>query len=344
MGGELRAFFHRPRSARDWARLAAWAYLIFGLTAPAIRELIGYDSIAFVITLPLALAALLWVAPRRYEIRTWTFYIVAIVFFTQLRDAADETSIKSHTGYVLDWELWMFGGTTPSSWLQDAVGGSDGNPNAIGFFSTFTHWTWFAFPHAVVLATFFIARDMFFRVAVIIAGTFFFAVALYYLVPTVPPWLAAEEGVTTGIRRIMEDVGPQVLGEKVWNDMFGLFADPNPRAAMPSLHFAASFVVLAVAILVRSWPLFVIAALYSTALAFSLMYLGEHYFADILAGGVSAMTAYFICNTALGHGPGGLGGTWLKQLLRCGLEHLPTRPSLRWGFLKPQRAQRREPT
>ena len=342
--GEFGAFFHKPRSARDGARLAAWGMVVYGLAVPGIRELVGYDSIGLAFTLPVALVALLWVAPRRYEFRTWAFYFVAMFFFTQLRDAADETSITASTGYVLDWELWMFGGTTPTAWLQDAVGGADGNPNALGYFSTFVHWTWFIFPHAVVLATFFIAREMFFRVAVIIAGTFFFAVALYYLVPTVPPWLAAEEGVTTGIRRIMEDVGPQVFGVKAWNDMFGLFSDPNPRAAMPSLHFAASFVVLVIAMIVKSRRLFVITALYCTALAFSLMYLGEHYFADILAGGVSAMTAYFIFETALGNGPGARLGVGLKGRLLERLAHKPARPKPLWRFPHPRRARHGEST
>ena len=302
--GELGAFFHRPRSARDWARLIAWAVLIIGLAAPAIRITVGYSAIGLAFTLPVALGALLWVAPRRYEFRTWAFYVVAIYFFTQLRDAADETSIKASTAYVLDWELWMFGGTTPSAWLQDAAGGADGDPNALGFFSTFVHWTWFVFPHAVVFATFFLARELFFRVAVIVAGTFFFGAALYYLVPTVPPWLAAEEGATSGIRRIMEDVGPRVFGQQFWDDAFRLFAEPNPRAAMPSLHFAVSFVVLIVALIVRSRRLFTLTVLYCIVLAFSLMYLGEHYFADILAGGISALAAYFIFETALGQGPG----------------------------------------
>ena len=340
---ELGALLHRPRSAHDWARLIAWAMVIVGVAVPAIRITIGYDSIALAFTLPIALGALLWVAPRRYEFRTWAFYVVAIYFFTQLRDAADETSIRASTAYVLDWELWMFGGTTPSAWLQNAAGGAGGNPNALGFFSTFVHWTWFIFPHAVVFGTFFFARDLFFRVAVIIAGTFFFGVALYYLVPTVPPWLAVEEGATSGVRRIMEDVGPALFGQQRWNDTFGLFAEPNPRAAMPSLHFAASFIVLIVALIVRSRLLLAFTALYCVMLAFSLIYLGEHYIADILAGGVSAVLAYVISETALGQGPGIRSGKWLKQRLE-GIAHKSTAYRPPWSRAHQREARHPEST
>ncbi len=308
----LHAGWHRPKSARDWARLAAWGLLAFGLAAPIIRLTVGYDSIGLAFTLPVALGALLWVTPRRYELRTWLFYVVALYFFTQLRDAADETSIKASTGYVLDWELWMFGGDTPSAWLQARAGGAQGDPGALAFFSAFVHWSWFIFPHAVVVATFFFARAMFFRVAVIMAGTYFFAVALYYLVPTVPPWMAVEQGALTGIRRIMEDVGPQLVGQSVWDSVFGVFADPNPRAAIPSLHFAASFTALIVAVFLRAPRLFAFALLYCIVLTFALMYLGEHYFADILAGGAAALASVFIVETALGNGPGVGIARWVR--------------------------------
>ncbi len=301
---EIRADLRRPEDARGWLRLIAWAIVLFGLVAPGIRLAVGYDSIGFPVTLAAALAAILWVAPRRHELRTWVFYAVSMYFFTQLRDAADETSIAASTGYVLDWETWMFNGTTPSAWLQQQVGGAGNDPGVVAYLTVFTHWSWFIFPHAVVVGSFFFARRMFFRVAALVAGIFFFAVLLYYLVPTVPPWLAVEQGDTTGINRVLENVGPTLFGQALWDNMFDLFAEPNARAAMPSLHFAAAFGVAIVAVLLRSPRLFLFASVYSAWLAFSLVYLGEHYFADILAGGAAAVAAIFLVETALGNGPG----------------------------------------
>ena len=332
-----------PPAAQRVFRAAAWGVLLYGLAAPIIRLSVGYDSIGFIVTLATALAALLWVVPRGHAVRTWVFYAVSMYFFTQLRDAADETSIKASTGYVLDWELWMFNGTTPSAWLQAHAGGADGNPGPLAFFSAFVHWSWFVFPHAVVIGTFFLARRLFFRVAVIMAGTFFFAVALYYLAPTVPPWLAVEEGATTDIRRLMDDVGPTLFGTGLWDNIVEAVADPNPRAAMPSLHFAASFVVLIIAFILRSRRLFVGALLYSTALAFALVYLGEHYVADIIAGGAAGAAAAFIAESALGNGPGLRGlSRFVRAVLRRSGEEGPAsrgagRPLLkqRAGTVKP---------
>ena len=103
---------------------------------------------------------------------------------------------------------------------------------------------------------------------------------------------------------MLTDVGPQILGQALFDDLFDLLAEPNPRAAMPSLHFAAGFIVIVLGYLVGSRKLMLTASLYSTAMAFSLIYLGEHYFADILIGGAVAVAAAFIAETALGNGPG----------------------------------------
>ncbi len=334
---EIRADFRRPRRPRDWARLAAWAVAAYGLVAPVIRMTVGYDTVGFPVTLVAALVAIVWIAPRAHELRTWISYAAAIFFFTQLRDAADETSIQASTGYVLDWELWMFGGVTPSAWLQDRIGGGEANLGVLAYISTIVHWSWFIFPHAVVFGTFFVARRLFSRMACIMAASFYFAVVLYYLVPTIPPWLAVEQGATTGISRIVEDVGATLLGQSLSDKMFELVASPNPRAAMPSLHFAAAFAVVIMGVLLRSPRLLVGALTYCLALAFALIYLGEHYFADILAGGASGLTAVFLAETALGNGPGArvLGRIRARAAAARGV----TLPSLRQPPL-PDRATR----
>ena len=147
-------------------------------------------------------------------------------------------------------------------------------------------------------------------------GTFFTAVMLYYIVPTVPPWLAAEQGATQDIQRVLVNVGPQVFGQWLFDELFTTLAEPNLNAAMPSLHFAAGFIVTFLGYLLHSRKLMVVALIYSLGMAFSLMYLGEHYFVDILVGGAVAVAAAFIVESALGHGPGVRGGKCALRWLR----------------------------
>jgi membrane-associated phospholipid phosphatase len=80
-------------------------------------------------------------------------------------------------------------------------------------------------------------------------------------------------------------------GEDFWEDSWGpLYSvlGGNPLAAMPSLHFATS--VMAAQLLTETGP--VAGALgwtYTWTLGVALVYLGEHYAADLIAG--AALTA-----------------------------------------------------
>jgi membrane-associated phospholipid phosphatase len=67
---------------------------------------------------------------------------------------------------------------------------------------------------------------------------------------------------------------------------------------MPSLHMAVSVVVLLIAMRVN-WTLGAIALLYNAAMAFSLIYLGEHYLVDIVAGIAVTVTVYAVLEVVL---------------------------------------------
>jgi membrane-associated phospholipid phosphatase len=79
-------------------------------------------------------------------------------------------------------------------------------------------------------------------------------------------------------------------GERFWGERWGALYDVlggNPLAAMPSLHFATS--VMAAHLLSEVGP--VAGALgwtYAGTLGLALVYLGEHYAADLLAGAALA--------------------------------------------------------
>ena len=75
-------------------------------------------------------------------------------------------------------------------------------------------------------------------------------------------------------------------GESFWRDgwgpLYSVFGG-NPLAAMPSLHFATS--VMAALLLSESGPVAgAVGWAYASTLGFALVYLGEHYVADLLGG------------------------------------------------------------
>ena len=133
------------------------------------------------------------------------------------------------------------------------------------------------------------------------AATYDIGCALYFAVPTAPPWWASENGYLERpvdhissevaeeivieshpeVRRLMLDVGEEVWGP-VWDRLYET-ANGNPWAAMPSLHFASS--LMAAILLAEAGPVpGALGAAYAATLALALVYLGEHYLTDLIAG------------------------------------------------------------
>jgi hypothetical protein len=80
---------------------------------------------------------------------------------------------------------------------------------------------------------------------------------------------------------MMIEYGEQFWGER-WGDLYE-FLGGNPLAAMPSLHFATS--LMAAHLLSEVGPVAgAVGWTYATLLGLALVYLGEHYAIDLIAG------------------------------------------------------------
>jgi len=176
-------------------------------------------------------------------------------------------------------------GVLPTLRLQRALG----SPGRIAGWERvliWSHWLWFLVPHGTLVFLLLTRRERFGRAAVMTYGVFDLGVIVYWVLPTAPPWYAAEQGLlqdgrSPELRRLMVEHGQQFWG-RGWQPMYG-FLGGNPLAAMPSLHFATS--LMAAHLLTETgrvpgavgWG-------YTATLGTALVYLGEHYVVDLLAG------------------------------------------------------------
>ena len=152
------------------------------------------------------------------------------------------------------------------------------------------HWSWFFVPHGSVLYVMLRRPERFGRAAALMAATFDTGVIGYWVVPTAPPWWAGQNGYLEPVRRIMVETGSEFWGT-FWQRLYDSLGR-NPFAAMPSLHFGTS--VMAAHLLGEVGR--VEAALgwaYTAGLGFALVYLGEHYVIDLVAGLALAETVRF---------------------------------------------------
>ena len=151
-------------------------------------------------------------------------------------------------------------------------------------FLTWAHWLWFFEPYLALALILVRDHDRFPRAARQMAAVFDLGCAVYFAVPTAPPWWASEQGLTGDeeVRRIMVEVGEETWG-RAWPTMYKALGG-NPWAAMPSLHFATS-VMAAISLSEAGQVEGALGWTYAGTLGFALVYLGEHYVTDLIAGG-----------------------------------------------------------
>lgn len=173
-------------------------------------------------------------------------------------------------------------GVVPSEWLQERLVG--GSPQWYDALAALVYVTHFVTIPLITAAVWFRVRDRFAEWLTAVLTMSLVGIAGYLAYPAAPPWLAAERGDIGAVDRISV-LGWDVLGLDPVGRLVELGqVGSNPVAAMPSLHAGAAF--LAAAFL---WPSVsrVVRGLlvaYALAMALTLVYTGEHYVVDVLAG------------------------------------------------------------
>jgi membrane-associated phospholipid phosphatase len=118
------------------------------------------------------------------------------------------------------------------------------------------------------------------------------AMVIFVVVPTAPPWLAAENGYIHGVHHILK----QALYDVHMSSLAAAEGDASKydiTAALPSLHTTFPLLCLLAARRARlPRPALVVLALNFLAVVFSIVYTGEHYVVDVLAGAVLAVVSW----------------------------------------------------
>lgn len=239
---------------------------------------------AFVSALTWQAPAALVVATRPSRLRAAAVYALQMWAYVAHYDMPDDDPdwiarrLKVRYPIVTDRLLGL--GEIPTLRLQRLLG-DKGRVRRHDTLLSALHWSWFIVPHGSVAYVLWRKPERFERAAGMMAATFDAGVVTYWLVPTAPPWWAGENGYLPHVRRIMVEAGTEFWGE-LWQRLYDSLGR-NPFAAMPSLHFGTS--VMAAHVLgevgrkeaIAGWT-------YAFGLGFALVYLGEHYVTDLIAG------------------------------------------------------------
>ncbi len=201
-------------------------------------------------------------------------------------DDPEQLDARVRVRYPIAIDRLLGLGVTPTVRLQRGFS-TPGQINRFERVLVLSHWVWFAVPHTSLLYILAREPERFPAAAARMYAVFDLGALFYWAIPTAPPWWAAQHGYLEErrrpieVRRMMIEYGPQFWGE-IWPSLYDLLGG-NPLAAMPSLHFATS--LMAAHLLAETGRLAgAVGALYAGTLGLALVYLGEHYAVDLLAG------------------------------------------------------------
>jgi hypothetical protein len=283
-------------------RAAAWGVVAAGVMTPLVRKRLGTPPLVAQ-TVAFAAPVGLCVAVRRSRSRDVAVCCLQMwAYLAAYKAPHDDEAAQERRVYVdypiaVDRAIGL--GQLPTVRLQRRL--ARGQWRLGDRVLVWAHWLWFMVPHGSLLYIMLRHRARFERSAVLTYAVFDIGAIVYWILPTAPPWYAAAQTDSRGhfngrllgsrssggqvqeiaVRRMMVEYG-EFFWKDGWGPLYSVLGG-NPLAAMPSLHFATS--MMAAQLLSETGPVAgTLAWGYTATLGFALVYLGEHYVVDLIAG------------------------------------------------------------
>jgi membrane-associated phospholipid phosphatase len=275
-----------PAERALWVGLLAFVFAYVALFAVGFRFFVYKTAV-----MPIFVVYGAALRDRKAFIADWLPFLSGTVLFDVLRGAifvaVQHGFLPVLANYVIRLEKALFGTPAVPLVFQQA--------RNFGFdmFAVLLHGSHFAFFLLFGLTLWHLNRPQFDYYRRVLILTMTGGLIGYIALPTVPPWMAASQlHLLPPIDHIVTSAYTRYLPE-----IYGVF-DSNPVAAMPSLHaaFPTACAIVAWRTLGRRAGLLI--GLYAACLILSVIYLGEHYAVDALAGILLAAGASWLAISA----------------------------------------------
>lgn len=246
-------------------------------------------------------------------LRDWGAFILVLFAWQITAPVATQLPFPWHLTEMISADRLLFGGVVPAQWLQQRLY----SPNRLApwdVFAAVMYMLHFVTPLIAGFVLWLKNRGLFHRYALAFTVIAVAGYITWIVYPAVPPWMAAEHLRQVG-NIYQRSAGGQVYlpGVKnlfntfVWNwynsyngqiTIGFLHGHVDQVGAIPSEHAAFPFLIML--FLRRQFGrIAYLSLLYIAGVVFSVMYLGQHYFIDVLAGFAYALGGYALVMYAL---------------------------------------------
>lgn len=242
------------------------------------------------LALALLLAAIVLGAGKRF-LRDWTPFLVLILAYEAMRGVVGAARVHPHDVTWMEQAVWA--GTLPTVTLQRMFY----RPDAVGLqdqLATAVYFAHFLLPIAFGFVLWLRSSQAYFQFTFSLLLLCFLAFITYLLWPSAPPWYAHADIV----HRVMTEAMAKGGLARAASPLYSHF-DPNQFAAFPSLH-AGFPTLVAIHAWRRSRAWGITFGVWTLVVWLAVVYLGEHYSVDALAGLVYAVFATMIVDRFAG--------------------------------------------
>ena len=219
----------------------------------------------------------------------WGPFLALVLSWQATAGIADQLGRPVHMRELVQAETWLFRGRIPTVELQ-ARFFDPAQARWYDWAATVQHALHFVLPVAIGLVIWLRSRRTYWRYLASVLALFYLGFIGYALYPAAPPWMAGLLDVIPPVHRVAVETVLRLPASAPIGLAYTRFSY-NQVAAMPSLH--AGLPLLLALVLVRLWGRWMLPALlYPLTMGFNLVYLGEHWVVDVLAGYGVGLVAY----------------------------------------------------
>lgn len=262
---------------------------LFGISGIMLRHNIWFSPDQFFI---FALVLAVFLGRGKRFISDWAPVVLVFMSYEFFRGALPAiTQYPIHSQDLIGAEKFLFG-AIPTIVLQSR-------------FLDVNHYQWYDFFLSLIYMSFWVCplvfayfiwiknRSLFKFMTLVLFVTLYATFITFLFLPSMPPWMAAEKGLLPPIHRLLYSTTAYLTTPGVLPTFYSLFRG-NEMAAIPSTHIELPILMVIFSVLYRSKLLIFLTALYFILVYIAIVYLGEHYVIDGLAGIIYAVGSFYL--------------------------------------------------
>jgi len=237
-----------------------------------------------------AMIAVIFIGRTKQFLKDWIPLLLFLFGYEYLRGIIPNLISRAHTTPMITADVMIFG-YIPTVKFQEILFNAN-HLRWYDYLSVILYSSHFFVPIFFAFIVWLYDRKQFRRYSAAFLILSYLAFFTYIIFPATPPWMASNQGYLPPLNKIMDIVYGSFSYPISVPSIYKFFGI-NLVAAFPSLHAAYPWIIF-LFIRNKSKMLSYISLTYVLGVWFSVIYLGEHYFVDVVAGMMYATFAYYI--------------------------------------------------